>query len=1512
MTNFLRLDSLKTLEDSFSSDDLTLALTLLRRISMEISQAPTFETALLKLLELVCNHTHWIFGEIWLPSAASCSLVHSGLWYSSDSSLGVFGQCSQDFQFSSDSGLPGRVWFNQKAEWLSDVAHCSTKTFHRRDLALELGLGAGLGVPVTLNNETLMVLVFFMKKVKEYDVKQIYLVEAIAAQVGSVLRLKRTEEELLSYQQHLQRLFDTLPGIVFTAEGPPQWKMKSLSKGCKHLTGYAPEELIGPDKILSYNDITHPDDFSNVQEAILSALTQGTFYEAEYRLITRDGGEKWVWEKGHGLFDSLGKVNGIEGFITEITALKHTEAALRESETRYRLLAERSQDIISQHDLSGEFQYVSPACRNLLGYQPAELVGQSPQQWLHPADKDRVLSRYRQFLRQKTVQTLRFRMRHRDGDYRWFETISGMIDEAGTSGDRQILAVSRDITDRVKAEQSLIDREYFLTLVLDNIPQRLFWKDRHGTYLGCNQAFVTGAGLQSSRDVIGKTDDTIQTYSPEEARRFREQDQHVIQLNEPMLNLLEAEEDADAMTIRWFNCNKFPIHDANQQVVGVLGTSEDVSAQVVFRQTLIRREQYLTAIVELQRHLLDLDNTWDNDRFCCALQALGEAAEANRVHIYECEPDNPDRLLQRAQWVSPGTTQTYGHPAVAAFEAKGQAAEWVAQLQAGKCINQTLEQFPASLRTSLGSAPSSVKSILLLPLEVQGRFSGVVGFSNCETSREWSRSEVALLQIAANAIAIATERFQTELSLRQAEHKYRSIVENAVEGIFQTTLEGHYITVNPMLAKIFGYASPQEMTGSLIDIKQQLYVDPSRRDDFVRQMLAEEAVIGFESAVYRKDGDIIWVSESARTIRNATGQVLRFEGTVEDITERKKAELEIHQQDRLLKGVAQASQYLLTNPDITASISKVLEILGSAAQADRVYIYQNHPHLDTGFPAMSMRHEWTQTNIYPSMDQPHWQNQRYDEHGFTRWYRAFQAGQPIRGAIHTFPESERVLLALDNIRSILMVPIFIDQDLWGYIGFDACHEVRGWTAGEESILVTIAASIGGALKRRHTEEQMRHQAFHDPLTGLHNRIAFNQRLPLVVSAARRSRSLIAVMFLDLDRFKNINDTLGHTIGDELLIQATQRLKKCLRKDDMLSRWGGDEFTLILQNMASAQVAERIAQRLVESLKPPFQIKNQELYVTGSIGIAVYPTDGKDVTTLLQNADAAMYSAKASGRNTYRFYTSTLNSGASQQLILEKHLHQALQREEFRLFFQPQIDVHQGNISRVEALIRWHSPELGNVPPNILIPVAEEIGLIIQLGDWVLKQACCQLQMWYQQGFEGLRIAVNLSARQLQQSSLVSNIEQVLTAFDLPPHSLELEITETAALSDIDASIATLNQLRQLGTRIVMDDFGTGYSSLSYLKRLPFQGLKIDRSFVKDIPNDTQDIAMLRAVIALGQELQLDMVAEGVETPEQMRCLKELGCTNMQGYWFSRPLDASAMTAFLMTHWPAYTSGNVHG
>ncbi|MBW4520293.1 MAG: EAL domain-containing protein [Scytolyngbya sp. HA4215-MV1] len=761
-------------------------------------------------------------------------------------------------------------------------------------------------------------------------------------------------------------------------------------------------------------------------------------------------------------------------------------------------------------------------------------------------------------------------------------------------------------------------------------------------------------------------------------------------------------------------------------------------------------------------------------------------------------------------------------------------------------------------------------------------------------------------QLNLETVVTESDRPSSETTFRHAEEKYRSIFENAVEGIFQTTPDGYYLTANPMLARIYGYDSPAELIASLTDIQHQLYVNSSRRNEFRRLMQEQEAVWRFESQIYRKDGSIIWISESARAVRDASNQVIIYEGTVEDITDRKLAEVELHKRESLLQGVARATSYLLTDEDYQVAIAKALAALGNAAGVDRVYIYENHPHLQTGEIAMSMRYEWVRPGIPTSIDQSHWQNQPYSAFGMTRWYDLLAGGQSVRGITRQLPLTEQEILGLDAIQSILLVPIAIDDTFWGYIGFDDCHSERCWSKSEESILVAMAASIGGALKRQQAEATIRYQAFHDLLTGLPNRMLFSDRLPLALANAQRNGSMLAVMFLDLDRFKTINDTLGHAVGDQLLQTVAQRLSSCLREGDTIARWGGDEFTILLPHVHQAEDAAKTAQRILDALRPALQLEGHELYITSSIGVALYPYDGEDCQTLLKNADAALYRVKEQGRNGFQIYTPAINSKASELLALESGLYQALERNEFSLYYQPQVNISTGEVTRMEALLRWQHPELGEISPKAFIPIAEENGLIVAIGEWVLRTACAQNQCWHEMfclsthaaPFKPLRIAVNLSARQFQQAHLVDLVAQVLAETALDPCLLELEITETTAMQDVDFTRATLQTLRMMGVHLSMDDFGTGYSSLNYLKKFPLHTLKIDQSFTRDLASDPNDATIVAAVIALGRGLNLSVVAEGIETVEQMECLRSMQCQEMQGYLFSHPMSASVATQFL--------------
>ncbi|HEY6008859.1 MAG TPA: EAL domain-containing protein [Geobacteraceae bacterium] len=441
---------------------------------------------------------------------------------------------------------------------------------------------------------------------------------------------------------------------------------------------------------------------------------------------------------------------------------------------------------------------------------------------------------------------------------------------------------------------------------------------------------------------------------------------------------------------------------------------------------------------------------------------------------------------------------------------------------------------------------------------------------------------------------------------------------------------------------------------------------------------------------------------------------------------------------------------------------------------------------------------------------------------------------------------------------------------------------------------------------RNQDEYIRQMAYYDPLTGLPNRLLFNELLNQSLAQAHRHNHdrLLAVLFLDLDRFKLINDTLGHTVGDQLLQAVARRLKECCRRDqDMVARRGGDEFIILLPELETPQGPVRIAQKIIDAFASPFILPEHELFIGTCIGISLFPDDGTDGDTLIRNADMAMYRAKEEGRNRYHLYNPSLNAKASQRLAMETSLRRALERHEFFLNYQPKINVKTGRVVSFEALVRWQHPELGLIPPKQFIPLAEETGLIVPLGEWVLRTACAQNRAWQDAHYPPMRVAVNFSPRQFQMFRLADMVESVLTETNLDPHWLELEVTEGIMLQNVESSIMTLRRLSDLGIHIAIDDFGTGYSSLSYIKKLPINTLKIDQSFVSDITVNTDDEAIATAVVTLAQSLGLNVVAEGVEMVEQAQLLDSLDCSEMQGYFFSRPLPADEfLPLFDRLHW----------
>lgn len=559
----------------------------------------------------------------------------------------------------------------------------------------------------------------------------------------------------------------------------------------------------------------------------------------------------------------------------------------------------------------------------------------------------------------------------------------------------------------------------------------------------------------------------------------------------------------------------------------------------------------------------------------------------------------------------------------------------------------------------------------------------------------------------------------TNTQLWRAEEKYRTIFEDAVIGIFQTTPEGRPLSINRALAQVHGYDSPEQLIAEVSNVVDEFFVQPGKMAD-LRQVLEENGVVrDVELELYRKDRTKRWVMVNARGVRDAAGKICLIEGTIQDITDRRRA-----------------------------------------------------------------------------------------------------------------------------------------------------------------------------------EEQVEFLAFYDALTGLPNRSLLRDRMSKALANARRHDEKVALLFLDLDRFKIINDSLGHSCGDLLLQQVAGRLRKSAREQDTVSRIGGDEFLIAMSGIKDIPDAAVAAERIMDEMTAGFLVQGHSLNVSCSMGISIYPEHGADSETLIKNADAAMYYAKESGRNAFRFFTQHMNAQVVERLTIEHNLRMALERNELFLVYQPQLEVSSGRITGIEALLRWQSPELGLVPPDRFIRVAENSGLILPIGEWVLRAACATVRRWQDEGLPAIPVAVNVSAVRFRQEGFRSLVKRVLQETGLAAQFLELELTESLLLSNADVTLPVLRELKEMGVKLAIDDFGTGYSSLSYLRQFPVNHLKIDRSFINAVAVNSDDAAITTAVINLGKSLNLKVIAEGVENEEQMAFLKNHRCDEIQGYYFCKPLTSDQIHAKL--------------
>ena len=721
--------------------------------------------------------------------------------------------------------------------------------------------------------------------------------------------------------------------------------------------------------------------------------------------------------------------------------------------------------------------------------------------------------------------------------------------------------------------------------------------------------------------------------------------------------------------------------------------------------------------------------------------------------------------------------------------------------------------------------------------------------------------------------------------LPEHEERYRMATEAAIDAILILDENGEITYANPSVEYIFGY-SPAEIVGRDITLLMPEFLRDEGVATLKHRLSGGQAYATWdriEASALHKNGREMLLEISLGKFQYSNRNL--FAGILRDITERKKMQLMCTGQNQLLEMIALG----VPVEEVLEKLIRLIEsqtpgMLGSVLLLDEDGIHVRHgaaPNLPIAY--------------IKAVD-----------------------GQPIgpcAGSCGTAMYTGKTVIVTDilvdplwknyrdvaiqhGLRACWSTPIF--SSTGKMMGSFAMYYIEPRCPQPDDLrLAELASHIAGiAIERKENEDRIRHIAHHDALTGLPNRTLLQEYLNQTIAHARRHQSLVALLFIDLDNFKRINDSLGHHVGDLLLQGAARRLQGCLRKDDMLARLGGDEFVIGLSSLRHTEEAARVAGKALKALETPFEADGHALHMSGSIGISLYPTDGKNAATLMRAADTAMYHAKEIGRGNYQFFTQDLNIAIQHRLTLENQLRQAVRHGDLTLHYQPQVHMQNRRIFSAEALLRWDHAERGMVPPEQFISIAEESGLILQIGEWVLREACAQLERWRADGHVDMCISVNLSARQIFQPGFSELVARILREFNIPASALDLEITETMLMQPGEENMRALMQLSEMGIQLSVDDFGIGYSSLSYLKRFPIHALKIDRSFVSGIGKDQNDMAITSAIMGMAKGLHLKVVAEGVETAEQASFLKSIGCKSAQGYYYCMPLASAAFSQLL--------------
>ena len=1160
----------------------------------------------------------------------------------------------------------------------------------------------------------------------------------------------------------------------------------------------------------------------------------------------------------------------------------------RENEENLRAIAENAQEgiLINCH---GRHVFANRYLAELLGYRMNEIIGSSINEVVHPDSQDLVKERHRRRMAGEAVPS---------------QYNIDLIDKAGEripveitasttqwNGESAGFIMVRDMRERLRQEQALRDSESRWRSIAENTPDFIIHTDTEGKIQFINHVMP---GVDENK-VFGSS---VFDYN-DEANNQKIQAAYARVKQTHQSTRYESTYRDPHGNPHWFETSLGPVI-TDGKLAGIIMSARDITERVLNEQALREAESRWRSITE---NATDRIFMIDREGIILSVNHVGPGMDKEQVigsNSYAfLPPEEQEKSRQgieqvfttgqanrfEIRFVTPqGDVEYYDNLISPIWQ--GDKIERViisarditqSKLQASHIEHQRelLQSVVTSTPIIIWSTDQNgiftlsegegLKALGIKPGEVVGKslFRVYKNFPDIVTAAKKVLTGVAVsaqhtvgqrgYQVyytplldhegkTKGMIGVATditELIQAEQNIKESEQELSTILHNMQDTFYRTNSKGLLVRISDSVIRLLGY-TPEELLGTPI---VDLYLNAAGRDQFLSALHdAGGEIENYEAQLRNKQGEAIWVSTNAHYYYDAAGAILGVEGTTRNISEQKRTEAEM--------------QILSSALQQTADLVMVTTHEG-------IITYVNPAFTDiTGYSAQEAVGQ--QPNLLKS--------DRQNKEFYKNLWQTILGGNPFSDVLINRRKSGELYYEEKTITPI--------RD----------------TAGNITHFVGTGKDIS---ERMRTQERLRFMAHHDALTELPNRTLFLDRLKQAMARARWHNRLVAVMFMDLDRFKNINDSLGHNVGDKLLVKLTRRLAGSMRAGDTVARFGGDEFAILLDDIASEQDISALAKKILSTLVPAFQIDGHEFFITASIGVSIFPADGEDSETLLRNADVAMYRAKDLGRNNYQFYSNEMSARAFERLTLENALRYALKREEFFLHYQPQIDIRNNTIFGVEALLRWQHPDLGAVLPSEFISILEETGLIAEVGTWVLQTACTQAKRWQDAGLN-LKMAVNLSGRQFNDPDFIDTIQTILADTGLDHTLLELELTESMLMRNASKTIAALDTLNALGVRLAIDDFGTGYSSLGYLRRFPISTLKIDRSFVRDITKDPDDAAITTAIVVMAQSLNLHVVAEGVENEEQLAFLQSLDCHFIQGFYFSEAVSAQKITELVET------------